>query len=305
MYGKKLIVRKTDIETYSFSRNVIIDANDPPPGLPRLQTMGIARTTTLRYRHPGKTRTGDPRGLFQYTLSGRGELRRGGKTYPIGDGRALLVPLPDDHEYYLPDDSGHWEFIFIIFRIDEFAQGFKRLFANAGPVVSLPEDGAGYRELFALYRMLNDETAEPPRIDIHIQLLRLLASLIEPAGRPLPAGAPESAVRRALRYIEINYAQPLTINQIADECGIGVHQLIRAFPSVAGSTPGKYITQIRLRAAATLLASTDLPVKRIALDCGYATDNYFCKDFRRLVGISPGAYRRENSGRPDATLRFR
>ncbi|MFH1378179.1 MAG: AraC family transcriptional regulator [Planctomycetota bacterium] len=304
MYGKKLIVRTTDIETYSFSRNIIIDANDPPPGLPRLQTMGVARTTTLRYRHTGKTRTGDPRGLFQFTLSGRGELRRRGKTYPVGDGRALLVPLPDDHEYYLPEDSGHWEFIFLIFRIDEFAQGFKRLFSTAGPVVNLPEDGAGYRELFALYRMLNDETAEPPRLDIHIQLMRLLASIMEPS-RAAPDDAQQSAVRLALRFIEINYAQPLTVERIAEECGIGVHQLIRAFPSVAGTTPAKYVTQTRLKAAATLLASTDAPVKRIALDCGYATDNYFCKDFRRLVGISPGAYRKENAERPGATLRFR
>ena len=63
--------------------------------------------------------------------------------------------------------------------------------------------------------------------------------------------------------------------------------------SLAGSSPAATLRRRRLGAAIARLTGTDAPVKEIARACGWASENYFCKDFRRHVGVAPGRFRRE------------
>jgi AraC family L-rhamnose operon transcriptional activator RhaR/AraC family L-rhamnose operon regulatory protein RhaS len=53
--------------------------------------------------------------------------------------------------------------------------------------------------------------------------------------------------------------------------------------------------KIRIERSCRLLRTTDLPVTRIALDAGFSDPNYFSRQFRKVMGISPSEYRRRES----------
>jgi AraC family transcriptional regulator len=81
--------------------------------------------------------------------------------------------------------------------------------------------------------------------------------------------------------------------------GVGVHPvtLARAFRRAFGCTIGEYLRRLRIERAAEQLATGTQPLAEIALAAGFADQSHFSNVFRRRVGMSPSAYRREVRGR--------
>ena len=81
--------------------------------------------------------------------------------------------------------------------------------------------------------------------------------------------------------------------------GVGVHPvtLARAFRRTFGCTIGEYLRRLRIERAAEQLATGTQPLAEIALAAGFADQSHFSNVFRRRVGMSPSAYRREVRGR--------
>lgn len=85
------------------------------------------------------------------------------------------------------------------------------------------------------------------------------------------------------------------IDDLADRLGVSKCHLIRVFKNDTGTSPGKYLCDVRLSAVRAYLSTTDYNVETIAGITGFACGNYLCKVFRKNVGVSPLAYRSKNS----------
>jgi AraC family transcriptional regulator len=59
-----------------------------------------------------------------------------------------------------------------------------------------------------------------------------------------------------------------------------------------GDSPQQYIIRRRMERAQTLLSDGDLSILEVSMQCGYSQQSHFAATFRRLVGMSPSAYRR-------------
>ena len=70
--------------------------------------------------------------------------------------------------------------------------------------------------------------------------------------------------------------------------------LSRIFKETAGITVGDYINAARRKRAEDLLKNSRLTVLEISRETGFATDNYFCRWFKKKTGMSPDHYRRQN-----------
>jgi len=97
--------------------------------------------------------------------------------------------------------------------------------------------------------------------------------------------------------IEVELGQDLALERLAAEAGIAAHAFAAAFTKEYGIPPHRYVTSRRIERAKTLLRQTDLPVARIAMDTGFASQSHLASTFRRNVGETPGSYRRANSSR--------
>lgn len=91
--------------------------------------------------------------------------------------------------------------------------------------------------------------------------------------------------------MDTHYSEDLTLDVMASQLKKNKYQLIRAFANVYGSTPGAYLTSVRLTQAARLLRYSRMPVKEISRQVGFRNDAYFISLFKKHYGLPPRKYR--------------
>ena len=103
----------------------------------------------------------------------------------------------------------------------------------------------------------------------------------------------ERRVKKALLFIDGNYAEGIGIEDIARSAEISVSTCLRLFRSVLGTTPVQYLLAYRLqRAAEELRRSDGRTVAEIAYSCGFSDASYFNRCFRKAFSMTPSEYRR-------------
>lgn len=94
-----------------------------------------------------------------------------------------------------------------------------------------------------------------------------------------------------IRYIDEHYHQQLTLEQISRAVLLDRSYLCKLFKRATDTTLTDYINYIRVRHAAELLRTTDRNAMEIAYACGFASQQYFNRIFKREFGQTPKAYR--------------
>lgn len=94
-------------------------------------------------------------------------------------------------------------------------------------------------------------------------------------------------IERALKYIALNYQQPLTLEEVAGYCNLSPTYFSRKFRLITGQTFKEHVNYIRLRQATQMLLMTDNSITKIAMLCGFGSSNYFKDLFRASTGRSP------------------
>lgn len=101
----------------------------------------------------------------------------------------------------------------------------------------------------------------------------------------------QKGVRLAADYINENFASNITLEELAELCGLSVNYFSICFKNTFGEPPKVYITKMRLSKAKTLLEFSSLSAKEIAILCGFKKFNSFSCSFKKYVGVTPGEYR--------------
>ncbi|WP_213989449.1 helix-turn-helix domain-containing protein [Sodalis sp. dw_96] len=96
-------------------------------------------------------------------------------------------------------------------------------------------------------------------------------------------------------WIHEHLAQELTVDVLADRLAMSRSTLIRIFKHELNTTPAKYIENIRLETAQRFLQMTSMNLDKIAMKCGFTSADVFRRVFQRNLGISPLAYREQQS----------
>lgn len=102
------------------------------------------------------------------------------------------------------------------------------------------------------------------------------------------------AAARAIGYLDDNFADAVTIDDLARIGGVTPRHMIRSFRKATGLPPHAWLRQIRVERARAMLAG-DRPIAEIALAAGFADQPHFTKAFRKMLGTTPGRYRRDIS----------
>ncbi|WP_225048234.1 helix-turn-helix transcriptional regulator [Lacticaseibacillus kribbianus] len=103
--------------------------------------------------------------------------------------------------------------------------------------------------------------------------------------------AAQRVAAAASRYLEANFAQPITYRTLAQALNYAPGYITRCMLAVLHETPDAALTRIRLTHAKALLASTDQTVDAIARQVGYPSGNYLARRFAQVTGSAPSRYR--------------
>lgn len=99
------------------------------------------------------------------------------------------------------------------------------------------------------------------------------------------------AVDRAAAWLDVHAAESTKLTPVFAECGYNPRYFSLAFKQQKGLSLKEYQIQARLRRACQLLRNTDLPVRAIASQAGFASPQHFYRVFRCRTGLTPQEYR--------------
>ena len=127
--------------------------------------------------------------------------------------------------------------------------------------------------------------------DLFAAYRRVVADLSEAVHHPALAHQ-DRRIRRAIAHVKRHYGERLTLATVARVAGFAPNYFSRLFKRRERVPLELYIRGLRIERAKQLLATTDLEVKRVAQLSGFATQHYFARVFKRVVGMTPLAWRR-------------
>jgi AraC family transcriptional regulator len=190
---------------------------------------------------------------------------------------------------------------------DRLSPETKHAFGSARPVARSP-GAADAESSNDPVRILDDICRERARNpDAAFAAVLRLATLLTAAD----AGAPPSAHgafapwqrRKVERYFQESLTQPLRAQELAKRVALSVSHFYRAFKRTFGATPHAHMIRLRLKMAQELMVGTNDPLSQIALACGFADQSHLSKQFRRSLGQTPSAWRRQHFGEAGAAHR--
>lgn len=133
-----------------------------------------------------------------------------------------------------------------------------------------------------------------PEIDAFAETVEALASYIRLEG--IIRSAEYTDQQKLEQYLDEHYMEPLTLGRIAADLHMGTTKLCAlAKKASGGSTITRLIAQRRVEAAKLLLRTGSRSVSEIAEAVGFSDYNYFARIFRSFTGVSPRAYRKEDT----------
>lgn len=231
--------------------------------------------------------------IFQYTLSGCGEIKINGEVHSLPEGSAFMASVPSDCQYYLPESSEEWRFIFITLVGEEAKRCWDFVNEKYGQVFNIADDNDLIQQLISIYvSIIGSQPKDSYGISskayefiTHCYRHFELNPVITDDEMP-------DDIKKALLFIEENFANQLSVDEISEYLQLSNAHLSRKFKLHVGMSPLNYLNNFRIKKAINLLKTTQKSIKDISELLGYSDANYFCKVFRKTTGIAPNFVRK-------------
>lgn len=236
-----------------------------------------------------------PNYILHYIVDGKGKFLVNGEEYNLQKGQGFLIE-PEVQTFYQADEEVPWTYLWIGFGGKKAEDYLRDLGLNKKQLIF--QCGCGEELKQIVYSMLKHRKYTAANEYFLEGLLYTffgtLKENMEIAGN---AGEKDGNlyVRKAVEFIQNNYADPVRVKDIADYVGVNRSYLYTLFQDNLQLSPKEYLTNFRLTRAAELLQLTDLSVETVAMSCGYQDALGFSKIFKAKMGITPSAYRKENT----------
>jgi AraC-like DNA-binding protein len=113
--------------------------------------------------------------------------------------------------------------------------------------------------------------------------------------QPEPSSRRLLQIAEAIGRLEKNYASEIDLDSLARMAHMSVRNFQRVFQECMGDSPIRYLIRTRVLRSAELLRQTDKNVSEIGFDVGFKDNNYFARQFKKIMSCSPTAYRKQYS----------
>ena len=221
---------------------------------------------------------------------GNGRLVYRGSSFAADEGTILAVPPEEVHTAEPRRDRG-WTYRAMYPSAELVAQALGREADVAPPFFAAPifRDDDLAAELLRVQRAL---LTRSPGLEVEERLLRALNHLVRRHAVSRTAPRRQTAPRAvvvAREFLHANYARSIKLVELASVCDSSPFHLVRRFRDAIGMPPHAYLTQIRSNHARDMLLR-GVPVSAAAYRCGFADQSHLTRTFKRIFGVTPGAY---------------
>lgn len=242
--------------------------------------------------------------LFHYVISGTGILHADDKaktthTYRVKSGQGFMI-FPNQINTYIADKNQPWEYVWLEFdglRVKE-ALSIAGLSQNASIYHATSHD---LREIMMHEMLYIAQHGEMPPFHLigHLYLfLDALTRSVSSFRLSSNGRLQDFYIHEAINFIEQNFQNDISVENIADSCGLNRSYFGKIFKKSIGRTPQEFLMHYRMTKAAELLKLTKLTVSDIGKAVGYDNSFHFSRAFKHVYGIPPREWRNQNQMLP-------
>ncbi len=241
-----------------------------------------------------------------YLLNGARRMFFDGSIYVLNRGDLIFIPMNTIHKTTHTNDKPH-ERIVITFNDKPITDiksiqpeiSLKKIFYPE-PVVHLSGINKYYAEEI-MERMLTEYGRQDEFSDLSIKnyLQELIIFLIRSRNHKKneysrSIGTTDRLMESAAKYIRDNCSKNLSLEEVAGYVNISPTYFSKKFKASTGFGYREYLIIVRIREASAMLLETNKSITEIALECGFNNSSYFGDVFKRIKGVSPFVYRKNN-----------
>ncbi|WP_337926708.1 AraC family transcriptional regulator [Paenibacillus caui] len=240
------------------------------------------------------------------TFSGSGAFRKIGHDNwdIITAGKMLYIPAGLPHQY-VPMAGEPWQVGYVTF-VDGPKGGLQSWgYGDHLHIAALAETERLFSLIEQIWRCSGPDYDLWRSAELFLQFcVELKKQTVTVAGKqlfhqlPSPDRHPSTMVDRMTRFLHDHLERNFTMSELSSYVGYSAKQTVRLFRQQHGMTPHQYLQKIRLQTAAQLLQDhPDMTIGQIAAHVGMEPV-YFSRQFSRLYGVVPSAFRSRGNKRP-------
>ncbi|GFZ78247.1 AraC family transcriptional regulator [Paenibacillus marchantiophytorum] len=236
--------------------------------------------------------------LIHTVQAGEGIFEMNNRSYPCKTGDTFFI-FPGELFNYVADAHQPWHYTWVAFT----GRAAGMMLSQIGVT---PENavisGCSPRVLRHHYRHIRSsfqQSTFPVMEDMEAAgWLRLLirelgrSNTHQITAKPVTETDIERQIGQAIRYLELQYTQTVSIEELAHKLGYHRTYLCKMFKQYTGFAPMQYLFKIRMERAKQLL-ETSMTIDQVASSVGFNDALYFSKQFRKWTGTAPSVYRKE------------
>ncbi len=220
--------------------------------------------------------------IFHYVLRGKGYFNH----IPVKKNEGFLIRANELTEYHF-EKTDPWQYFWVIFEgslAEDICQ--KYIETDSHGIFSYPFADS-LTEIMAKLFASSESLSQAEGLSAFFYLL----SLHEETHRH----GTNHHVSDAKNYMYLHMHQPVSVTDVAAALGISDRYLYNLFVKHEGVSPKRYLSELRLTNAKTLLKNSQYSVTEIAASVGFSDVLTFSRFFSKFVGISPTTYRKNQS----------
>ncbi len=237
-----------------------------------------------------------PNYLIHFITDGKGIFQSGDNKFSLHAGEGFII-RPNQQAFFQADETDPWSYLWIGFDGTRCGEYLSAIGLDEGQFTFRSPDGETLREI--VQEMLKYNTAGIEN-DFQLQglLCRFFSCLARSLSMPLssvPKNDRENFyVRRAVEFVHYNYANHITVSDMAKYVSLNRSYLFTLFQRVLKISPQEFLTTFRLTRAKEQLRLTNATVAAIAQSVGYRDPLVFSKAFKQMTGMTPVQYRKQH-----------
>ncbi len=237
-----------------------------------------------------------PNYLIHFITDGKGIFQSGDKQVSLHAGEGFII-RPNEQAFFQADEADPWTYLWIGFDGTRCSEYLSAIGLDEGQFTFRSPDGETLRDI--VQEMLKYNTAGIEN-DFQLQglLCRFFSCLARSLSMPLssvPKNDRENFyVRRAVEFVHYNYANHITVSDMAKYVSLNRSYLFTLFQRVLKISPQEFLTTFRLTRAKEQLRLTNATVAAIAQSVGYRDPLVFSKAFKQMTGMTPVQYRKQH-----------
>lgn len=254
-----------------------------------------------------------------YCYDGEGWMCLGGRMVPYCAGSITVIPKKFPHRTVVEKQGiQKWEYLFV--DVEKFilqsmpGQTFKAeqlIERLEGGMFVLNADESGENDFLikSIFEEMRNK-GELYYVSVKAKLMALLIELVR--SKPKEefdelVGIQDKgleSVLSVLEYIEKNYQEDISIEQMLNISHMSETHFRRKFKEYFHTSPSEYLNLVRIKRACELLECSDAKIADVALRSGYQTTGSFIRNFKKIVGELPKDWRKTAKKKVDNPVNY-